>query len=76
LVENPQLEPNSFFSLAKKKMEVRNKVVVILYKRGHLHSNVHKKINSPLISTSLGKNLFTWRGEWNRAIEMLIRGKI
>ena len=45
-----------------KKMEVRNKVVLILCKHDHLHSNVHRKINSSLISTSLGKNLFTWSG--------------
>ena len=44
-----------------KKIEVSNKVLVILYKHDHLHSNAYKKINPPLISTSLGENLFTWR---------------
>ena len=46
----------------RKKMEVRNKSVVILYKHDNLHSNVYKKISSPLSSTSLGENAFTWRG--------------
>jgi len=43
-------------------MEVRNKVVVILYKHDHLHCNVYKKISSSLISTSLGENVLTGRG--------------